>query len=70
MTCAKCKKRKATAWWTGENGVMGAIHGMAEAYCDICVVLSQLKYAKEQAARLPALEALLKVHKARLRRKH
>jgi hypothetical protein len=59
-TCSKCKTGKATTWWTGDEGVMGFIHGMGVPYCDRCVTEEQLEYARKIAATIPTLEAKLK----------
>jgi hypothetical protein len=32
------------------------VHGYAVGWCQICVVTEQLRHAREQAARIPALE--------------
>jgi len=59
QTCAKCKTRPATAWWTGEGGVLAAVHGFYEARCEYCCCEEQLEYARKLAATIPELEAKL-----------
>lgn len=57
-TCTNCHQRPATAWWSPE-GVLGFVHGNRAAWCRVCVVETQLQHAREQAARIPELEAQL-----------
>jgi hypothetical protein len=54
-TCARCKQRPATTWWSGEGGFMAAIHGMVEPRCELCCVEEQFRYARKLAATLPEL---------------
>lgn len=58
--CTNCLKRPAKTWWSGEGGIIGAIHGMMAAWCMTCCTEEQLRYAKEAAARIPELEEKLK----------
>jgi len=58
-TCQKCGQRPATDWWVGEGGALAWTHGMRAAWCKLCVVTEQLRYCREQAARVPELEAEL-----------
>lgn len=53
--CTNCNQRPATAWWC-PSGTLGFVHGYAVGWCQICVVTEQLRHAREQAARIPALE--------------
>lgn len=59
QTCTRCIKRPATQWWVGDGGILGAVHGMITPYCDRCCIEEQLISAREQAARIPELEAKL-----------
>ena len=56
ITCENCGKREATQTWVGEGGVMDLVRGGGSNWCEICCVCAQLKYAKEQAKRIPELE--------------
>ena len=58
MKCMKCKKREATKTFVS-GGIMGLVHGMYEQWCEICVVETQLKFAREQAELIPFLSVKL-----------
>jgi hypothetical protein len=58
--CDHCKKHKATVIWLGSGGMLEYTHGMCEYICICCSLKAQLKYAKEQAERIPELEKELK----------
>jgi hypothetical protein len=60
QTCQNCSKHPATKWWTGEGGMIGAVHGFYQAWCDRCVVVAQLEHAKAAAKRVKELERELK----------
>lgn len=53
--CQKCEKREATENWSA-GGVMDYIHGFSQKWCKPCVLEEQLKFCREQAARIPGLE--------------
>lgn len=57
--CANCQQRQATLNWVGEGGTLGFVHGMYQRWCEVCATTAQLKYAREQAAMIPALELKL-----------
>lgn len=54
--CQKCNQRPATAFWTGSEGAIGFVHGFYQQWCEVCCLEESLKYAREQAARIPELE--------------
>jgi hypothetical protein len=56
-TCQRCEKRPATKWWS--EGTIAFVHGMKAAWCERCCVEEQLKFARERAAVVPALEKQL-----------
>lgn len=58
--CRNCQKRPATTFWVGEGGALAYVHGGGVPWCMRCTVEAQLKYAREQAARIPELEQQLK----------
>ena len=59
-TCQHCNQRPATEWWVGEGGIMAWTHGQRSAWCKVCVVTEQLRYAREIADGIPTLEARLR----------
>jgi ABC-type polar amino acid transport system ATPase subunit len=59
VTCDNCHQRKATDKWVGEGGVLELVHGLAQDWCEFCVVTRQLEYARRYAARVPILEQRL-----------
>lgn len=59
VLCANCKKRVATQNWVGEGGVFSFVHGLYQEWCEICCITEQLKYAKQQAEKIPELEKKL-----------
>ena len=54
--CQRCQQRPATQWWC-PGGALALAHGMAAAWCELCVVTEQLQHCREAAARIPELEA-------------
>ena len=59
VICANCGKREATQNWVGEGGALAWSHGMTQRWCEICCLYEQIKFAKEQAKRIPELEKKL-----------
>ena len=57
--CARCARRIAVYWWTGEEGTLALIRGMAPAYCEICAIEEQLHFARRQAELVPVYEQRL-----------
>lgn len=57
--CRRCVDNDATTWWTGEGGTLAFIRGWAQAWCERCCTEEQLKYARDAAARVSALEEKL-----------
>jgi hypothetical protein len=41
--------------------MMDVIHGGGQQWCELCIVRGQIAYVRDQAARLPDLEAKLAV---------
>ena len=60
VLCQNCKLRPGTETWVADAGVLGLLHGMHQRWCSLCVVKEQLKYAREKAAAIPALEQQLR----------
>ena len=60
--CRNCNERPATAWWRGEMSVMDVARNptAAQPWCERCIVVAQLKHARAQADRIPALELRLR----------
>jgi len=58
-TCQNCQQRPATTFWTGTEGTLAFVHGMYQQWCMVCCLKEQLRYAREQAARIPEIEAHL-----------
>jgi len=58
-TCQRCSERPADEWWTGEGGMMGALHGCYQAWCMRCIVEVQLVYARRAAETVAELEKKL-----------
>ena len=56
--CAFCKVVPGWAWWS--NGGMDFARGYRTAICEPCCVAKELAHAREQAARIPALETRMK----------
>ena len=59
MICNNCGKREGTLIWTGDGGTLAYIHGQYEMWCEVCVIETQLKQAKEVVKRIPELEKRL-----------
>lgn len=58
--CEACGVREASCWWTGNASMIDVAHGRGVfAWCTRCCLEAQLTYAREQAARIPALETEL-----------
>ena len=55
--CAKCRTRPGTEFWT--EGSIAFVHGAYQRWCKVCVLSTQLEFARELAAQIPALEAEL-----------
>ena len=58
MLCCKCDSREGTEVWC--EGSIAYVHGMYQNWCKICVVETQLAYAKERAAAIPELVSELR----------
>ena len=57
--CTNCGIRPAAHWWTGEGGVMAAVHGQAAPWCERCCVEAQLEHARKAASGVDEIEARL-----------
>ena len=56
ILCDNCHKHEATVEWVGDGGILDHMHGFYKMWCERCTIKAQLKYAREQAARIPELE--------------
>lgn len=54
--CQRCKLRPATAIWS-ESGVLGYVHGLAQRWCNHCVLDQQIAHAEQMLKALPELRA-------------
>lgn len=63
--CAECGKTRLTFIFTED--VFHFTHGMYKRVCEVCLLEMQLKYAREQAAKIPELEEQLKQAKEKVR---
>lgn len=61
--CCKCGTRDATVWWTN-GGIYAAVHGFGEPRCELCCVEAQLEEARKLTAKIPELEAKVKLLRA------
>ena len=52
---------EAKSAWTGDEGIMGAIHGAWTPWCECCMLKAQIEHANKAAERLPKLVEKLKV---------
>lgn len=59
MVCQHCGERPATGMWTGDEGIVAALHGAYSWWCEQCMVVAQLERARERAATIPELERRL-----------
>ena len=59
--CLKCGREAETSVYVGDGGMMDVIHGGGQQWCELCIVRGQIAYVRDQAARLPDLEAKLAV---------
>ena len=60
--CQHCHNRKATIQWIGTGGIMDALHGMFEMWCERCTLEAQITYAEEHKSDLERLKKELEIY--------
>ena len=58
-TCVNCGISQATQWWVAEGGVTAFVHGCAQAWCERCCIVEQIRHCEEAKSRLPELRLKL-----------
>lgn len=57
--CENCRLRESTGKYVGTGGSLALVHGFYQVWCDHCMLRAQLQYARDEAERIPELEAAL-----------
>ena len=58
--CENCREHQATNWWAGEGGPLALSRFyMQAAWCECCMLKSQIEYAEKRAADLENLREKL-----------
>lgn len=62
MVCQNCHLHLATTKWVGTEGMIAAVHGIFQYWCECCVVTEQIDYARRMQDSIPDL--MLKLERA------